>query len=205
MISNDASWINIILPNSVGQDPTPKSVSRKKLKSWWETELSRAVEVRQMSLTSISTSESVCGLSVVHPWWRSDAVWDCCADARLLLPTVMRACGGASVTPSEGRSSSLSLYIGSLSRRGRQTPPTAIKRLRAKTLKVRQEIKGFAYKLVHNNTRIVLILVFLSSLLLETYFVFATARLDASGRSERLLRVWFTALPLVSCVYFRFR
>lgn len=94
VMTNKVIAINIILlQKPVGQDPAPQSVSRRRS---WKRPSYPVLEVRQISVTSISTSESVCGLYVAHPSCRSDVVWVCCADASLVLPTVMRACGGAS-------------------------------------------------------------------------------------------------------------
>lgn len=86
--------INIILlPKPIGQDPALQSVSRRRS---WKRPSYPVLEIRQISVTSISTSESFCGLYVAHPSCRSVVVWVCCADTRPALPTVMRACGGAS-------------------------------------------------------------------------------------------------------------
>lgn len=72
VMTNKENRINIILlPKPVGKDPAPQSVSRRRS---WKRPSYPVLEVRQISVTSISTSESVCGLYVAHPSCRSDAV-----------------------------------------------------------------------------------------------------------------------------------
>lgn len=141
-------------------------------KSWWETGYSRAVEVRQKSLTSISTSESVCGLSVVHPLWRSDAVWECWADAGLWLPTAMRACGGASAHSNSqwGMVLLLPLYIAPLSRR--RLP------LKKNPLKVIQE---------RNHVQMGKTVVFLALLSYYWPILFTGLRVSTHGRASSVV------------------